>query len=73
MCLLKFAVCLLVIFIIELAVGIAAAVYHNEAHKELNMYMKDSLKRYNSSQSDKIAWDNLQSKVKWTKLTNSIV
>lgn len=61
--LMAFAVCLLVIFIIELAVGIAAAVYHNEAHKELNMYMKDSLKRYNSSQSDKIAWDNLQSKM----------
>lgn len=53
----------MVIFIIELAVGIAAAVYQNEVHKGLKELMRDSLDRYETNESDRIAWDELQTKV----------
>ncbi|KAL1489342.1 hypothetical protein ABEB36_014256 [Hypothenemus hampei] len=62
--LMAFAVCLLVIFIIELAVGIAAAVYQNDVHKSLKELMKDSLDRYDTSTPDRSSWDNLQAKLK---------
>lgn len=62
--LMAFAVCLLVIFIIELAVGIAAAVYKNEVHKGLRTLMKKSLDNYENNESDRIAWDDLQKKLK---------
>ncbi|XP_066247857.1 CD63 antigen-like [Euwallacea similis] len=61
--LMGFAVCLSIIFIIELAVGIAAAVYKNDVHKELKNIMRESMSRYQTSESDKIAWDNLQMKL----------
>ncbi|CAG9760575.1 unnamed protein product [Ceutorhynchus assimilis] len=61
--LMGFAACLLIIFIIELAVGIAAAVYKNEVHKGLKQLMRNSLDKYLTSDSDKIAWDNLQTKL----------
>ncbi|KAH1020221.1 hypothetical protein HUJ04_009926 [Dendroctonus ponderosae] len=67
----SFAVCLLIIFIIELAVGIAAAVYQNEVHEELKNIMRKSLNAYESSDSDRIAWDNLQQKLKCCGVDNA--
>ncbi|KAF7288114.1 hypothetical protein GWI33_000164 [Rhynchophorus ferrugineus] len=61
--LMAFALCLLIIFIIELAVGIAAAVYKNDFHKGLKQLMRNSLDQYETNESDKIAWDNLQKKL----------
>ncbi|KAH1020225.1 hypothetical protein HUJ04_009929, partial [Dendroctonus ponderosae] len=69
--LMAFAVCLLIIFIIELAVGIAAAVYQNEVHEELKNIMRKSLNAYESSDSDRIAWDNLQQKLKCCGVDNA--
>ncbi|XP_060528802.1 CD63 antigen-like [Cylas formicarius] len=61
--LMAFAACLLVIFIIELAVGIAAAVYKDDFHKGLKELMRDSMDRFETSESDRIAWNNLQKKM----------
>ncbi|XP_012277952.1 CD151 antigen [Orussus abietinus] len=59
--LIAFAVALLIIFVIELAVGIAAAVFKND----FSMVMKDSLKMSmkNYTQADQMAWDNVQTKL----------
>ncbi|XP_030759161.1 tetraspanin-7-like [Sitophilus oryzae] len=60
----KFALCLLVIFIIELAVGIAAAVYKNDFHKGIKQLMRESMNKYETNEADRMAWDNLQTKLK---------
>ncbi|CAH1154155.1 unnamed protein product [Phaedon cochleariae] len=61
--LMAFALCLLIIFVIEFAVGIAAATYKNQFQSVLKEAMTDSLSKYESSKSDKIAWDNIQTKL----------
>ncbi|KAJ8941238.1 hypothetical protein NQ318_015670, partial [Aromia moschata] len=58
----KFAVLLAIIFIIELAVGIAAAVYKSDFHHALNGTLRKSLENY-SNDNDRIAWDNVQKKL----------
>lgn len=55
--------CLLAILIIELAVGIAAAVYKSDFQMVLKDVLKQSMDRYNDNKSDKIAWNNVQTKV----------
>ncbi|KAG7208551.1 hypothetical protein KM043_014768 [Ampulex compressa] len=59
--LIAFAAALLIIFVIELAVGIAAAVFK----KDFSMAMKDTLKESmkNYTDADKQAWDNVQNKL----------
>lgn len=47
----------------ELAVGIAAAVYKNDFQAGMKDLMRSSMDRYGNSKSDIIAWDNLQNKV----------
>lgn len=47
----------------ELAVGIAAAVYKNDFQMTMKNIMKDSMDRYPNSKSDQVAWDNVQTKV----------
>lgn len=59
----QFALCLLAILIAELSIGIAAAVYKSDFETTMKNIMKDSLHSYNDSNSDKIAWDNIQKKV----------
>lgn len=56
--LIAFATALLIIFVIELAVGIAAAVFKNN----FSMVMKDALKvsMKNFTEADKQAWDKVQ-------------
>ncbi|XP_018573176.1 CD63 antigen-like [Anoplophora glabripennis] len=61
--LMAFAICLLIIFIIEFAVGIAAASFKSEFRVALKNNMKNSMDNYENSKSDKIAWDNLQRKL----------
>ncbi|XP_050314135.1 CD151 antigen [Anthonomus grandis grandis] len=61
--LIAFAACLLVVFIIELAVGITAAVYHNEIDQSMKNVMDESLARYEKSDMDKNAWDKVQSEL----------
>ncbi|XP_019880218.1 CD63 antigen-like [Aethina tumida] len=61
--LMAFALCLLIIFVIELAVGIAAAVYKSQFHTGIKDLMSKSMDNYEVSKSDRIAWDNLQSKL----------
>uniref|UniRef100_A0A1Y1L9E2 Tetraspanin n=3 Tax=Photinus pyralis TaxID=7054 RepID=A0A1Y1L9E2_PHOPY len=61
--LMAFALCLLVIFIIELAVGIAAAVYKSDFEEVLKDTLKSSMDNYYSSKSDRLAWDNMQVKL----------
>ncbi|XP_018335605.1 CD63 antigen [Agrilus planipennis] len=60
--LMAFAVCLLIVFIIELAVGIAAAVYKQDFEMALKENLKNSMKNYNSD-SERLAWDNAQKKL----------
>lgn len=47
----------------ELAVGIAAAVYKADFHNALNGTLRKSMQNY-SNDPEKIAWDNLQRKVR---------
>ncbi|RZC33505.1 23 kDa integral membrane protein [Asbolus verrucosus] len=61
--LIAFAVCLLIIFIIELAVGIAAAVYHTDFSDALKSTLKKSMANYSQNDVEKIAWDNAQTKL----------
>nr|CAD7461989.1 unnamed protein product [Timema tahoe] len=61
---LQFAVLLLVIFIVELAVGIAAAVNKNEVNSVLKTALRKSLgNSTHSSDVDRKAWDEMQMKV----------
>lgn len=59
----QFAVGLLVIFIVELAVGIAAACYNAEFQDGLKSALRKSMDRYDNVDADKQAWDNVQQKV----------
>ncbi|XP_044754548.1 leukocyte surface antigen CD53-like [Coccinella septempunctata] len=61
--LMAFALCLLVILIAELSIGIVAAVYKGDFETAMKNIMKDSLHSYNETHSDKVAWDNIQSKL----------
>nr|CAH7715065.1 unnamed protein product [Callosobruchus chinensis] len=61
--LMAFALCLLIIFIVEFAVGIAAATYKNEFRSALRDVMMTSLNNYEKSKSDKVAWDNIQTRL----------
>lgn len=51
----------MIIFVVELAVGIAAAVFKNDFSMIMKDSLKESLKTY--SDADKQAWDNAQKKV----------
>ncbi|XP_001601564.1 CD151 antigen [Nasonia vitripennis] len=70
--LIVFAVALLVIFIIELAVGIAAAVFKNDFDGAMRQALQDSMSRYSdtSSESDKMAWDKVQMKFECCGIDN---
>ncbi|XP_020291393.1 CD63 antigen [Pseudomyrmex gracilis] len=59
--LIAFAVALVIIFVIELAVGIAAAVFKNDFSMVMKDSLKESLKTY--SEADRQAWDNVQKKL----------
>ncbi|KAG5323170.1 TSN6 protein, partial [Acromyrmex heyeri] len=56
-----FAVALLIIFVIELAVGIAAAVFKNDFSMAMKNTLKESMKNY--TETDKQAWNNIQKKL----------
>lgn len=58
--LMVFAAALLIIFVIELAVGIAAAVLKNDVGMVLKDSLKNSMKNY--TEADKQAWDIVQQK-----------
>ncbi|XP_015110117.1 CD63 antigen [Diachasma alloeum] len=62
--LLAFAGALVIIFIIELAVGIAAAVFRNNFSEVMKESLRYSMKNYSQSQADKVAWDDVQMKLK---------
>ncbi|XP_063973657.1 CD63 antigen [Diachasmimorpha longicaudata] len=62
--LLAFAGALLIIFIIELAVGIAAAVFRNSFSDVMKESLRYSMNNYTKSQADKVAWDDVQMKLK---------
>ncbi|GJQ71555.1 hypothetical protein Trydic_g11263 [Trypoxylus dichotomus] len=61
--LIAFAVCLLIIFIVELAVGIAAAVFKADFEMVMRDTLKASMDKYHSDKSDKLAWDHVQTKL----------
>ncbi|XP_077267954.1 CD63 antigen-like [Temnothorax americanus] len=60
--LIAFAAALLIIFVIELAVGIAAAVFKNDFSMAMKSTLKESMKNY-TTEVDKQAWDNVQKKL----------
>lgn len=51
----------MIIFVIELAVGIAAAVLKNNFGMVMQDILRESIKNY--TEADKMAWDNIQKKV----------
>lgn len=57
----QYAVLLAVIFIVELAVGIAAAVFKADLEMMLKNSLQESIKR--SNHEDMMAWDNVQRKL----------
>ncbi|XP_039957358.1 CD63 antigen [Bactrocera neohumeralis] len=59
--LLTYAVLLAIIFIVELAVGIAAAVFKADLEMMLKNSLQESIKR--SNHEDMMAWDNVQRKL----------
>ncbi|KYN40073.1 CD63 antigen [Trachymyrmex septentrionalis] len=69
--LIAFAVALLIIFVIELAVGIAAAVFKNDFSMVMKNTLKESMKNY--TETDKQAWDNVQEKVSKLNLEHNII
>lgn len=60
----QFALCLLVVFICELAVGIAAAVYKGDFEMVLKETLRNSMNNYYDKKADRVAWDNVQVKVR---------
>lgn len=62
----QFAVALIIIFLLELAAGIAAAVYSSDFQESLKTTLRKSMSNYSdeNNNSDKIAWDNVQKKVR---------
>lgn len=59
--LIAFAIALLIIFLIEFAVGIAAAVFKNDFSMVMKDTLKESIKNY--TEADRLAWDNVQKKL----------
>lgn len=59
----QFAVLLLIIFIVELAVGIAASVAKDEFSNAMKLSLKHSMTNYTVSERDQKAWDAVQKKV----------
>lgn len=59
----QFALCLLIIFIVEFAVGIAAAVFKGDFEMVMKDTLKSSMEKYHTSKSDKLAWNDVQTKV----------
>ncbi|XP_005176550.1 23 kDa integral membrane protein isoform X1 [Musca domestica] len=59
--LLAYALLLAIIFIIELAVGIAASVFKSDLEMAIKNSLQDSIKR--SNKDDMMAWDNIQRKL----------
>ncbi|XP_011312680.1 CD63 antigen [Fopius arisanus] len=62
--LMAFAGAMLLIFIIELSVGIAAAVFRSNFSDVMKESLRYSMKNYSQSESDKMAWDDVQTKLK---------
>lgn len=60
--LMAFAVCLGIIFIFELAVGIASIAFKSDLEQSINRSLQVSIQR--RSQADMIAWDPLQRRLK---------
>ncbi|KAG5882055.1 hypothetical protein JTB14_007717 [Gonioctena quinquepunctata] len=62
--LMAFAGLLIIIFILELAVGISAAVYKADFQEALKDNLKKSMEKYTEeNSSEKISWDNVQKKL----------
>ncbi|CAH1154154.1 unnamed protein product [Phaedon cochleariae] len=62
--LMAFAGLLIIIFIIELAVGIAAAVYKSDFQEALKESLKKSMENYSDPNNpERISWDNVQRKL----------
>ncbi|KAL6255277.1 CD63 antigen [Pogonomyrmex barbatus] len=59
--LIAFAAALLIIFVIELAVGIAAAAFKNDFSSVMKESLKESMKNY--TDVDRQAWDKVQKKL----------
>lgn len=61
----QFAVALVIVFLLELAAGITAAVYKSDFQEALKTTLRNSMNKYSdeNSNNDKIAWDNVQKKV----------
>ncbi|CAH0556036.1 unnamed protein product [Brassicogethes aeneus] len=62
--LISFAVLLLVIFVIELACGIAAAVYKTDFQGTFKNTLKQSMANYSENEVERIAWNNVHKKFK---------
>ncbi|GJQ71283.1 hypothetical protein Trydic_g11020 [Trypoxylus dichotomus] len=62
--LIAFAVGLLIIFLLEIAVGIAAACYNSDFQDGLKSALRKSVEQYDTANADKETWDNVQQKFK---------
>lgn len=56
---------------VELAVGIAAAVFKNDFNMAMKNTLKESMKNY--TEVDKQAWDNVQKKVSILNLEHNML
>lgn len=66
---LQFAVLLMVIFVIELAVGIAASIAKEEFANAMRATLKLSMGNYTQTSTDQAAWDSMQRKVAYIMYT----
>ncbi|XP_075218180.1 tetraspanin 47F [Lycorma delicatula] len=68
--LIAFAVLLLVIFIVEMAVGIAASVTKDEFSNAMRTSLKKSMSNYTINDLDRKAWDTVQRKLQCCGVDN---
>ena len=53
----------MVIFVLEIAVGIAASAFKDDFTEGLKNALQNSIKVYKNSEVDRSYWDNVQTKV----------
>lgn len=61
--LMTFGICLLILFVVQFGIGIAAAVYKEDFREYINETLTASMLKFQESNTDQLAWKTLQTKL----------